>query len=544
MPLSLPFLFARALCALVGCAPPAHPIVTEVYYDAPGDDTGWEFVELFNPLARDVPLAGVTLEAGDGAGAGRWTVRWTGGARDTIRAHSRFVVGGAHVSPAPDAIVTLELQNGPDGLRLTWPDGARETVGWGALQFPEYACGAPAPDVAAGQSLARIPDDADLGSTALDFRAADPSPGRANQPGVDVALVRGALACAPEQPVPGEALRLSLRAVNRGATALAAGAATLTCTGDALADTVRTALAASAPGETLLVTLAATAGVAGRRLLLARVAVAGDGAGGNDADTLALRVGPGPLEITEIQFHPAAGEGEWVEARNRSGGLLSPAAFTLSDRADGRVRVAAGESEWPADSFAVLAQDRAALARAFPGLDTTRVYAVSPWPSLNNSNAADGFADIVTVREADGLLVDRVAYSAAGVPAGTPLEKDAGAWGPASAPNGTPLAPPRREPAGAAAFTVRPSRVPLAAPEVELAWRLPWPSADVTVELYDLAGRRVARLVDGEPSAASVVRRVRLDGAGPGVFALVLRARGAHGTFTRAAAVRVAGVLP
>src|SRR6185369_8636615 len=56
------------LTAALSCAPAAHPIVTEVYYDAPGVDTGYEFVELAN--TRDVwqSLTGVRLEAGDGAG--------------------------------------------------------------------------------------------------------------------------------------------------------------------------------------------------------------------------------------------------------------------------------------------------------------------------------------------------------------------------------------------------------------------------------------------------------------------------------------------
>jgi hypothetical protein len=40
---------ASMLAAALSCAPASHPIVTEVYYDAPGDDTGQEFVELWNP---------------------------------------------------------------------------------------------------------------------------------------------------------------------------------------------------------------------------------------------------------------------------------------------------------------------------------------------------------------------------------------------------------------------------------------------------------------------------------------------------------------
>jgi hypothetical protein len=54
----------------------------------------------------------------------------------------------------------------------------------------------------------------------------------------------------------------------------------------------------------------------------------------------------------------------------------------------------------------------------------------------------------------------------------------------------------------------------------------------------------VARLVDGQPSVACGTRRVRLDGAGAGVFALVLRARGARETFTRVVPVRVVGATP
>ena len=170
---ALSLVFAAAL----SCAPAGHPIVTEVYYDAPGDDTGQEFVELWNDSDSTRALTGVRLEAGDGAGPGRWTLRWTGGAGDSVKPHARFVIGGASVIPRPDVVLSLELQNGPDGLRFVWPDGAAEVVGWGALEFPEYSCGTPAPDVPGGQSLARIPDRANTGSNAGDFHPSQPSPG-------------------------------------------------------------------------------------------------------------------------------------------------------------------------------------------------------------------------------------------------------------------------------------------------------------------------------------------------------------------------------
>lgn len=532
-----------AALALAACAPAGRAIVAEVYYDAPGDDTGREFVELYNPFATACPLAGVTLEAGDGSAAGRWTLKWTGGAADSVPPGARFVVGGALVSPPANALATLELQNGPDALRVTWPDGAREIVGWGAHEFVEYACGAPAADAPSGFSLARVPDDADFGGNTLDFRPAEPSPGRANQRQRDVALVTGSLASAPEQPGPGEALLVSLRVANAGREPLAEGQLSLVLAGDALAETLALALPALGAGETLAVARAAPAGEPGRRRLLARAVLALDEAAGNDADTLALRVGAGPLEVTEIQFHPAAGEGEWVEVRNRSGASLVLAGFTLGDRSSPGAPLATPLVLAP-ESLAVLAQDRAALVGAFPGLDTTRVAAVAPWASLNNSDGDDGTADAVVVREADGLPADRVPYAAAGVPAGTPLEKRGGIWSPASATRGTPLASPREREAGAAAFAVAPRRLRAGERDVQLAWTLPWPRGRVTVELYDLSGRRAARLLDDVASGAADERRVALGALAPGLYVAVLRAHDGPRAVAHQALLRVGGARP
>src|SRR5258706_8014176 len=114
-------LTAVLLAALAACAPVLRPIVAEVFYDATGDDTGLEFVELYNPTAAACPLLGARLEAGDGAGPGRWTLRWTGTAADTVAALGRFVIGGARGSPAPPATGALGGPNGPPPPRGGWP---------------------------------------------------------------------------------------------------------------------------------------------------------------------------------------------------------------------------------------------------------------------------------------------------------------------------------------------------------------------------------------------------------------------------------------
>jgi hypothetical protein len=524
-------LLGVAIAPLVAalCVPGSRPILGEIFYDAAGDDGGYEFVEIFNPTSAPSTLAGATLQAGDGAGPGRWTTRWTGAPGDTIPAGGRFVIGGVHVTPAPQAVVRLDLQNGPDAVRLVWPDGAAEVVGYGPLAEPEYFCGAPALDVPSGTSLARVPDASDLGRNADDFRAAAPTPGRANQPGRDVAMLEGSLALAPELPAAGAAATLSGIAVNRGGEPLPAGAFELRATardpaGDEDLGSVLSARPLP-PGDTIAVTLPLPPLAAGKRRLLVHARLAGDENAANDADSLLVRIGPGPLEVTEIQFHPQSGEGEWVEVRNRSGGDLTIAAFTLADRRSAPGLPSGGRDPLPADSLAVLVQDRAAFLARRPSLDTTRVWQVRPWSSLNNSDDSSGVADVVTLREADGTPCERAAYSAAGVPDGVPLERREGLWVAAGDTRGTPLAPPRALPPLAAALALAPRRIAGAGSPATLGWSLPWPRGRIAVDLYDLAGRHVAQVL---PETQVTGRGERGWSAGtlpPGVYVMVLLAR-------------------
>jgi hypothetical protein len=534
----------------VQCSRMDRPIVAEVYYDATGDDTGHEFVELLNPVGTACSLAGLRLEAGDGAGPARWTLRWTGTAADSIAANGRFVVGGALVDPPPCATVALDLQNGPDAVRLVWPDGVIEVVGYGALAYPEYFCGEPAVDVASGMALARYPDLSNAGSNALDFRAWPPTPGRENLSERDAELVPGSLALDPQQPDPEQPARLSGRVANRGAANLAPDEITVTCAlaGDPAAPALftRTIPAAIAAGESAAFAFDTAPLAAGKLVLRVRVALEGDGASGNDADSMRVRVGPGPLEITEIQFHPGAGEGEWVEVRNRDPAPLDLAGFTLSDRGTARGVPSAGHGALAPESLAVLAQDRAALLARFAGLDTARVWEVKPWAALNNSNDSTGVADIVVLREFDGTPCRRVGYSASGVPAGVPIELRGGEWLPSRVPLGTPLAPPVTLAPLATRFELTPRRLRAGAGVARLAWSLPWERARVSVEVYDLAGRRVQRALVDAATTGRGERDWSIEGLAPGLYLVALLARSDPGdvTLRETAAFRIEGAAP
>ncbi len=548
IPCLLAVAIARTGVARAGCAPADRAWISEVLYDAAGDDTGFEFVELANPTDHPVSLAGVRLEAGDGAAPGRWTTRWTGDVGDVVASHAWFVIGGARVSPPADRVVTLELQNGPDAVRLVWPDGAIETLGYGALDYAEYSCGAPAPDVVSGTALARIPDDADSGSDARDFRAAPPTPGRANQPARDLAMVPGSLTLAPAHPRVAEPAVLSGRVVSRGREDLPAGLARLDAGWMLPPDTVWAAsapLPALASGDTATLALTLLP-PEGRVTMCARVVGEGDADRANDLDTLRVRIGAGPLALTEVQFHPADDAGEWVEVLAWTRGAVDPAGFTLRDRG-GTTATARGGRVLSPGERAVLAQRRDAFVSAHPGLDTSRVMSAAPWPSLNNSDAADGIADALTLAEPDGAPSDAMGYSAAGVPAGAPIERvDDAHWQASPTPGGTPLEPPRAAVAIGGRFEARPTRLSAASARATLAWALPFAWADIEVRAFDLDGREAGIVL------ARALRAGRGEGAWdpaalpPGVYVLMLTAspEGGGPTRTETTPVRIVRRVP
>ena len=262
---------------------------------------------------------------------------------------------------------------------------------------------------------------------------------------------------------------------------------------------------------------------AGEHHLVAALELSGDEAPENDADSVWIRLGPGPLRLTEIQFHPAGGEGEWVEVVNAGGAPLDLAGFALTDRGGHPARLTPLAS-LPPESLAVLAQDRGALLARFPQLDSTRVLEARPWPSLNNGDDQAGIADVVRVVDPRGLLTDRVAYSSSGIPAGWTLERSGEVWGLGTGAGGSPLAFPRTPGAVARRFEIAPRRL-TSGGSARLAWDLPWPRARVAFELYDLAGRSRGVVLTETAVAARGERTWITRDLSAGLYLVIMRAR-------------------
>ncbi len=170
------------------CTPPSHLVINEVDYDQPSTDTA-EFIELFNPTAAPISLAGHTVVHVDGATGHRelGRVALTG----TLGAGAYLVIQGMG-STVAGATLTLSsaMQNGPDGVVLVGPAGIVDTAMYeGVIDTVELMGGTVltvsesasiGSDPGAG-SLSRMPNACDRDTPAADWAVTStPSPGAPN----------------------------------------------------------------------------------------------------------------------------------------------------------------------------------------------------------------------------------------------------------------------------------------------------------------------------------------------------------------------------
>jgi len=507
--LSLRFSLFFVLCNLPAASATARVVVNELYYDHPGADAGYEFVELINDGPLPVDLAGMTLEFHNGLGVG-WTVIWRADPGRMIAADGLFLIGGDLVRPLPDAVVSLSLQNGPDAIRLVDAAGsALDVVGYGGLDDPAYVETRAMRAVAAGQSVARAGDGADTDDNDADFVAAFPTPGRRNVARHDVALVLASgTPSRSGRDTPGLE-RLGLLIVNLGIEPVPAGTVVVSGRDSSATGVVAFAgesnASAIAPGASME-TLAHVVLEPGYHWLSIRTRYGPDERAANDAVALVRRASRIPLLVSEVWSAPRDGCPQFVEVMNAGDTPVDLTGFSLRDTRARPARLAVDAFVLEPGAAVAVTPDPGGLLACVPSTPPSRVVGVvGAWPTFNRSGGA--VADSVVVLDRLGIAVDAVAYPAIGSElSGRSLErvdlfvgKGPAVWRVSSSANGC-------SPAIANATSlyeapriggVDASPNPFAPHEGELlrlAMHPRPPVARVVARVYGLDGRRVAEL--------------------------------------------------
>lgn len=157
----------------------AQALISEVLYDADSTDNGNVFVELYG--APGTLLDGWLLQGVNGADGSVYRSVLLSG---TIPPDGVFLIGddsgdGSTLVGGADLVREVDFQNGPDSIVLRNETGILDALGYGDFSGGVFAGeGEAAPDVMAGDSLARFNLLLDLDDNRLDFSVLDmPTPG-------------------------------------------------------------------------------------------------------------------------------------------------------------------------------------------------------------------------------------------------------------------------------------------------------------------------------------------------------------------------------
>jgi hypothetical protein len=258
----------------------------------------------------------------------------------------------------------------------------------------------------------------------------------------------------------------------------------------------------------------------------ARLSVSLTGPDGVRAGTrVTLRVGRGDVWISEIQYDPGSGDGEWIELVSVAGTTIDVAGWQVQDATRRATTIGPGPVALGPGGFALVAESPAGLRAAWPELPTDAILPrTGSWPSLNNSyDGEQGYADQIVLLDADDVPVDYVRYIPGDLDGdGVSLERwiegdrliDPSALVPCSSSRGsTPgftegMPAGRRDGTGGVGLDPNPFFADRANGPQLCRIALPHAFAgpqQVTADVFSLAGERVATLVAGARASGPVI---------------------------------------
>jgi hypothetical protein len=256
----------------------------------------------------------------------------------------------------------------------------------------------------------------------------------------------------------------------------------------------------------------------------------------NDCITVELPLSAPPLAVVvnEIMYHPLLSEPEWIELVNTTNSIIQLKYWILDDLSSEATFPAA--TLYPGDYAIVTGGDAEQTNWPYDII----VIHVSGFPSLNNTG------DEVRLHDATSITVDEVDYSR--LPMVTPgrsLEKtsplapsnESTSWVISPATSGHTAGAPNsifHEPSQPN-VTLEPNPIRINTPNslLIIQYTTPYPAANLLVEIYDLAGRRIGTVTHQGPHPGTGVLTWDARNLDPfryktGQYILLFQARNAH----------------
>jgi len=237
--------------------------------------------------------------------------------------------------------------------------------------------------------------------------------------------------------------------------------------------------------------------------------LAGDENNSNNLKIMSLDIESleNPLVINEIMFSPASGQSEWVELYNKSNQEVDLSYWSFADSRDTTL-ITREAHLLRAGDFLIISKDSSVLYQF--GISPMTNISISGFPTLNNDS------DDLKLLSHSGRLIDRVVYSSdwmrREVENGTSLERIhpqvssllADNWAASTDPAGATPARGNsiyvKKPTSESLLSIHPNPF---SPDgdgfedfVIFEYRLPFPTGFLSIDVFDIKGRKIKRLAD------------------------------------------------
>ncbi len=476
-------------------------VINEVMYDPSGSDSGYEWIELYNPNLSMVNLM-------------NWKIQKAGTSFSNVFTFSEIMIGsgcflliGETNIENADIITTLGFQNGgsaTDGIRLVSADELyTDTILYDSPNSNDLEDDTGnigdifAPDVSGGNTLARKKDGEDTDNCEIDwFECSNPTPGEQNFYPVDLAVdsleitqfegiywVNIWVVNLSTEYVHNSASSVQI-AVNEGFWA-------------------EFNLPEIYPGEIININIELGSFEQGIYIVGVNLNYFYDIELDNNSSNSSFLVGSSPIVFNEIMFKPEEDAPEWIELYNYSECGYYVDNFVIFDASGGEIRFS-GEIE--SLDYLVVTENKELLLEQYPSAPVDKIITAESWTALNNTDEILELVDIY------GTDYETIEYTGEDSQTDVSLERinpyllsELCNWG-YSIRGATPgqrnsiyvvYLPENVK------LSVKPNPFsPTRGERTILSFKLPEKLSTVTMRVFDLKGRMIKRLVDQTPQAA------------------------------------------